>query len=368
MLDTAMSMGTTAALGAAGIASVAGGALYGLRWLIRHGQYSFHNSRITTVGNPLLAREDLQPLMDAASPSALSKLVQGDISVQAGSFTIRDMDRDLTSSFHAFIENLSRDTPKAARPVLVPFMRRYESEELKRLIRRFGKGTEPLNPVGQLTEELERHLLGSKDLATFLEVLEVHPSYSYVSHELKGGEIDLIAVDSALDRFSLDAFSSPKGISWMGRKGIAELYMVLCDRYNLNMVLRAKASGLDRERTLIGLLPDTGILGRPLLESMAEASTRKEAVSLLAGSYLETFFKDLTDPRKGPDVEMAFDRMMLSISRSLAQRYWSTVGPTIGFLIGKELEVKNLRTLYVSKFGRWSEERTRALLIMEELS
>jgi len=360
-------MGTTAALGAAGVASVAGGTLFGLRWLVRHGQFSFHNSRLTTVGNPLLSKDELQPLMDASTPDALSKLVQGELSVQAGSVTIMDIDRDLLSSFHSSIENLSKETPKAARPVLVPFIRRYESEELKRLIRVRLRRTEPLNPVGQLTEEFENHLLASKDLATFLEVLEVHPSYSYVSPELKGGDMDLPAVDSAIDRFSLDAFSSPSGLSGRGRKGIAELHRVLCDRYNLNIILRSLATGLDRERTLGKLLPDPGLLGRPLLESMAEASTRKEAISLLAGSYMEPFFKDLPDPRKGPDVETVLDRMLLSISGSLAQRYWSTVGPTIRFLIGKELELKNLRTLYVSKFGRWGEERTRAFLIMEDL-
>ncbi|MCU0798378.1 MAG: V-type ATPase subunit [Candidatus Thermoplasmatota archaeon] len=363
----AMSMGTTAALGAAGIASVAGGTIFGLRWLIRHGQFSFHNSRLTTIGNPLLAKDELQPLIEAPTPEALSKLVQGDLTVQPSSTTLREMDRDLTSSFHAFLENLTRETPKAARPVLVPFIRRYESEELKRLIRRVGKGNEPLNPVGLLTEELERHLLASKDLANFLEVLEVHPSYSYVSPELKGGDIDLPAVDSALDKFSLDAFSSPIGLSGSGRKGVSELHRVLCDRYNLNIILRSLATGLDRERTLEKLLPDTGFLGRPLLETMAEASTRKEAVSLLSGSYIEPFFKDLTDPRKGPDIEMALDRMLLSSSGSLAQRYWSTVGPTIRFLIARELELKNLRTLYVSKFGLWREERTRSMLIMEDL-
>lgn len=360
-----LSLGTTAALGAAGLASLGGGSLFGLRWLVRHGQFSFHNSRLTTLGNPLLRREELQPLLDAGTPEALSRLVQGDLSVQPASTTIAAIDRDLTLSFHSSMENLARETPKAARPVLAPFMRRYEAEELKRLVRRIGRSSDPLHPLGQLTEDLERHLLACKDVQSAIEVLEVHPSYTYISEHLKSGNLDLSAMDSSLDRFSLDAFSSVKGLSMGGRKGMTELHRVLCDRYNLNVIVRSLTSGLEREASLGNLLPGSGLLGRPLLESMAEAGSRKEALSLLAGTYMEPFFKDLSDGRKGPEVETAMDRLLLSCADSLAGRYWSTVGPSIRFILGREIELRNLRTLFVSKFGRWSEDRTRSLLVME---
>jgi vacuolar-type H+-ATPase subunit C/Vma6 len=334
--------------------------------LIRRGQFSYHNSRVTTIGNPYILRDELHSLLAAQSVDALSKAVTGDLAIRPGSVTLKDLDGDLTSSFHSFLDQLRKETPGSVEPMLVPFVRRYEADELKRVLRNIGRLNEVMHPIGSLSEDMVRQLLSSRDMQSAKEVLETHPSYPYLAEVLKGDELDLEALDRALDEYGIAGFESPKGLPLGARRGAREFYEALCDRYNLNLVLRSLGSTRDRDRTLEELIGRGGALGRSTLESMVDASSRREAISYLSGTYAEAYFKEVSDTRKGPDLEMALDRFLLGAANVISQRHWTSVGPTVRFMVGKEMELRNLRTLFISKAAGWTEERTRSLLILED--
>jgi vacuolar-type H+-ATPase subunit C/Vma6 len=223
-----------------------------------------------------------------------------------------------------------------------------------------------MRPLGSISEDLIRQIGSCKDIASAREVLELHPSFPYIAEVLKGNELDLESLDMALDEYGLDGFVSPKGLSFGAKKGAKEFHDLLCDRYNLNLVLRAVGPTKDRERTLEGLIGNGGGLGHSILESMVDSSSRREAISFLAGTYVEPYFKEITESRKGADLEIALDRFLLGGSSTISQRHWSSVGPSIRFIVGKEMELRNLRTLFISKSAKWTEDRTRSLLILEE--
>ncbi len=351
--------------GAVGLTLATTAVVFGVRKLIRVGQYSYHNSRLSTIGNPYVKRDELLPLVDMGSPLALSKAILSELTPGNSIETFRDVDRSLMASFHGSMNSLLDGSPDTIKPLIRSYMSHLEGEELKRLLRLLGHRKEPLFPVGWLTSDVERAILSSKDLPSVMDVLEGQPVSKRVSDLIKVEEgVDLSTVDLAMDLHSLDTLSSMNGLSMGSRKGAKAFLDILSDRYNIHNILRSKAKGSDRDEVIGSLFTNAGIIGRPQLEQMVDSSGIREALSVLSGGHLDPFFKE-ADISSFTTLETALDRMILEGSIGLSHSYSSNVGPTIRYMISKEMELRNLRVLFQSAFSGWEPERTKKMLVME---
>jgi vacuolar-type H+-ATPase subunit C/Vma6 len=240
-------------------------------------------------------------------------------------------------------------------------------EELKRLLRFIGRRKEPVYPVGYLDVDLERQFLSSDDLIQAVELLEGHKINKTIMPLVKESDVGLDELDSVMDKFVIDRFFDMEGLPGSCKKGVRSLSHMMADKYNIQLLIRSKMNHWNREEILPYLFTRGGTIGFPLLEQMAESSTIREALSVLNGTHLEPYFKEAVD--KGPTaIEVALDQMMLDGSINLSHSYGMNIGPTIRFLISKEMELKNLRTLFQSIFAGWEPDRTKNALILQGVS
>ncbi|MFW3145357.1 MAG: V-type ATPase subunit [Thermoplasmatota archaeon] len=338
--------------------------VFGIRKLVRIGQFSYHNARLSTMGNPYIIRDEVLPLLELKDPSTLIKTIQGDLSFKEEPTSFRESDRQLMHNFHGTLDALYIGSPSGVKPLVKSFIGIWEIDELKRLLRLIGHREEPLYPVGFLDEDLERQFLSARDTAQAIEVLEGTRAGKAIAPLAKEEGVGLDEIDSVLDRFVLDTFMDLDGLDSACRKGAKDFSHILADRYNIHLLVRSKASGLGREEIMPQIYSKGGTIGLPLLEQMAESSNLRETLSVLNGTHLENYFKDGAE-RGTHAIEIALDRMLLEASVGLSHTHGSTVGPSIRYLIGKEMELKNIRTLLQAVFSGWSQERTKELLILE---
>ncbi len=357
-----------AAIGVAGAGLVTFGAVMGIRKLIQIGQFAYQNSRLSTLGNPYVMKDEVLPLVEIRSPQTLSKSITSDLVLGLQNDTFRDVDASLIIAFHDLIGSSVEGSPVSIKPFIKAYVSRLEGDELKRILRYIGRRKDPLFPVGRIDEDLERQMLASKDLSSALEVIGGLPMAKRVSEVVKNEEkIDLFMIDDAIDRYCLDVLSSVEGVPFTSRRGIRAFYDIICDRFNIHTIMRSKRAGLDREATIRSLYHGGGILGRPILEQMVDSSGPREAISILTGTYMEPFLKEI-DPTDITSVETALDRVVLEGVKGLSHSYGSSIGPTIRYLFSKEMELKNLRIIYQASFSGWDAERTKKLLVLEEAS
>ncbi len=362
-MDVQLTLPVIAAIGA-GSALIAAASVFGMRKIILMGQFSYHNARLSTIGNPYVTREEVLPLIDLKDPGSLAKSVQGDLAISGDVQTFREADRILMSNFHAALDSLERGSPKAVTPLVSAFMNLWEMEELKRLLRFVGKRKEPLYPVGYLDVDLEKQFLASSDLSSAVELLEGHKVNKTILPLVKESGVGLDELDSVLDRFVLDSFFDMDGLPMSCRKGANALSHLLADRFNIQLIVRSKMNGWSREEVLPQLFTRGGTIGLQLLEQMADSSTIRESLSVLNGTHLEQYFKDAVD--RGPfAIEVAPDQMLLDGSIGLSHSYGMNVGPTIRYMVSKEMELKNLRSLFQSAFAGWEHDRTKATLVLQ---
>jgi vacuolar-type H+-ATPase subunit C/Vma6 len=355
-----------AAVGA-GAALVAAASVFGMRKMILMGQFSYHNARLSTMGNQYVTREEVLPLVDLKDPGSLAKSLQGDLSFSDDISTFREADRRLMSNFHSSLDTLQKSSPKAVYPLVSAFMNFWEIEELKRLMRFVGKRTEPLYPVGYLDVDLERQFLSSENLIQAVELLEGHRINKSILPLVKESEVGMDELDSIMDKHVLDRFFDIEDLPFSCRKGVRALSHILADRYNIQLLIRSKLNKWTREEVLSHLFTRGGTIGLPLLEQMADSSTLRETLSVLNGTHLEHYFKEAMD--KGHTaIEIALDQMMLDGSINLSHSFGMNVGPTIRYLISKEMELKNLRILFQASFASWGPDRTKEALVLQGVS
>ena len=356
---------TNAALIGAGSAAAVTAATFGIRRLIQMGQFSYLNARLSTVGTPYVLRENVFPLSEMDSPQAIAKSLMGPIRVDDSVSTFREADASLIRSFNDEMSSLAKDSPSIVEPLVSAFMARYEAEELKRLVRSVGKREDPLYPVGSIDGDIEKAVLSSPDMKSSLEHLENHPVGEVLDENIDREGFSLMQLDIALDRYAVNRIREVKGMPRYCRRGVRAVSDLLHDRYNLGVVIQSKALDVERERILEIVMKEAGSIGGEMLDQMIESADVKEAVNVLSGTYVEPFIKEKS--QKGvTQIEVGLDRMLLSGSVALSQSFYGNVGPTIRYVIGKEMELKNLRTIFRSSFSGWDHSRTREFMIFEE--
>ncbi|MGA1821999.1 MAG: V-type ATPase subunit [Thermoplasmatota archaeon] len=359
-----ISGGTVAvAASAASVGSAA--AVFGIRRLIQMGQFSYHNARISTIGNPYVTKEEVLPLLDMDSPSDIVKSLHGDMAVSDEIRSFQEIDSALIKALHQSTSSMVQDTPAAVRPIVSSFVRKYEGDEVKRLLRMIGTRTEPMYPVGTVNSDLEISILNSPGIPQALEVLENHPLGVEIKKSLGQDEQSLKRIDMIIDSHVIGHFLDTGPFPRYCRRGARALGDIISDRFNIAAIIQGKAMGLDKEKIMGMLKTRGGIIGLPTLEQMVDSSSVKDAVSVLSGTHLERYLKDEAD--KGVTrMETALDRMLLDGSVGLSSSYSTNVGPTIRYLVSREMEMKNLRTVFRSAFSRWNKDKTRGLLVLQE--
>jgi len=358
----------TGAVAAVSAAAVAGGVGTGfaVRKLIRMGQFSYNNGRLSTLGNPYVLKEELTPLIEGGSPQAFVRSLRWEIGVDENA-PFREVDRGLVGSYHRTLERMMDEIVPPVRPMVQAFIWRAEGEEIKRLLRLLGRRDTPLFPVGEVTADVERSMLSSGSVPVSLDQIGIHPLFSDIKRDASEGELPMGKLDLLFDRACLKAFEELDGIPRSCRKGARALHGLLVDRYNVHVMLRGKELALDREVLLSLLHEPTGAIAKGVLEPMADSSSVRDAVGALAGTYVEDFLRHGVESGI-TDLEIALDRMLLEGAISISSSHYTTIGPTVRYLISLEMELRNLRAVARAVASGWEPDRARSLLVVQEVS
>ena len=365
MYSLELSTDALIAAGVAGAGLATTAVIFGIRKLMEIGQFSYHNARLSTVGNPYVRKDEIYSLIEMDDLNTISQSINSDLDPGSSMGSFREVDRSLVLSFQKVLTDMMVSSPEIVKPFVRAYISKFEIEELKRLLRLISIRKEPLFPVGWLTDDVEIQILGSKNIYGALEILEGQPVAKVLSQDLKKEETpDLGMMDMILERYYLDELAGIKGMGASSRRGVKALNKIMLDRHNIHIILRLKTAGSSREEIVNIIGGRVGTIGLPILEQMMDSTGVKEALSLLNGTHLEPFFKDL-DGTSLTDIETRLDQMILEGSIGLSHSFASNIGPTIRYLVSKEMELRNMRTLFQGKFSSWSSERIKKMMVTE---
>ncbi len=342
------------------------------RQLITIANFTYPNAKFRAHGNPFITNEELEPLTESKNINEVySKIRENNYQIpKEGLEDIREVEKHLENETISLLRKAYVASPEDAKPLVNAWIKRYDVKMVKRAIKAVSRGKEKeeilqkLSPVKEIDEEM------IDDIASATNLQEVMGALKDTEYEDvltgKDWEDNFFQLDVALDRYIFEKLR--KAVTKVGteeRAHVKYFFGRYTDISNLKIVFRGLREDLDKETIKDSLLPSGRELERWKLEDMIDANNAEEAMVELEGtSYadLRTEGTSMSDF----DLEMYLDKKLLSIVSEISSQQILTVGPMIKYLVSKELELRNLKTLIRGLHEDLDSDRIKEMMILEE--
>lgn len=349
-----------------------------IKLVLDYAPYAYPNAKIRAMQSTLMPREKFEELSDAEDifsvVSHLEKASYGGLitreMVEGGETMVIEeaLEQNLVETYLKIDEVLPGDAKKIYRV----YMKRFEGENIKRVLRGIYAGLSRAEMLPTLVF-LYRDKLG--EALTALTVEEAvakldKTEYGAVLREALSeysGTMSLLPLEAALDRYIYEQIrrsivSHPGG----DVEAIKKLVGTEIDIRNLNLILRAASTGVKGEEVYKYLIPYGYELSEDKLRELCTIDDVERIINDLDGtSYFKPLFKALSEYDKEKTLrafEKALNEYYIHLGSTIATRQPFGLGPILGYIVAKEYEVKNLITVFRLKIeGFKSEEIKKAL-------
>jgi V/A-type H+-transporting ATPase subunit C len=275
----------------------------------------------------------------------------------------------LNASLANTYRTMIKITQAGAREIVVAYLRRYDVENIKTVLRAKISGApstaveEALVPAGQLPPELfKRMAMG--DLQEVVNSLEGTPYHDAVA-EIATKPLHL--VEDLLDRnYYADLLKASQGTD-IPVVLFNRLVRMEIDVQNLDSLLRLKRDETDPAAILDHVMPGGYEITRADLQRLATLSFGELLAALEKYSYYEALRERLVQVREGEtlrDVETALYKRLADQAFTFSAAYPLSVLPIMGYIFSKRIEVDNIRTIVRGKTAALSDEIIQRQLVL----
>lgn len=333
-------------------------------------RFAYPTARVQALGNPFVREKELNQLLESGSIKSFKSILNSSRDYNVEGLTAAEVQRSLDEHFVRFVRMVQKDGPRKLQSFYDAYLQMLDGVLVKVALKSKILGKEVF--FGSTFFPETRRILeavGSASLDELVSVLEDLGFDEEVITVLKDGERGLIGVDAAVDKVFLRRIMFVK-VPREAKEVRDEFVSRLVDVKNIKNVLRAKYLGYsaeDCEKFFVGE-------GREVAEwrfkEMVKLSSVSEVVSSLEGTFYFSFLKKELDKygeKKGVQpLENALDKSLLKVVENLSIKNFPLFGPLLRFIMVKEFEIRNLKTVVKGVEEGFGVERIKPLLILEE--
>lgn len=264
-----------------------------------------------------------------------------------------------------------RMSPPRFRYLFGQYLRKWEIQNLKSVLRgkvagaKKGEVLELLVPAGGLSEEFLKSLVDKKDVPEVVESLNGTGYYNVLKGLVSGDpQKMLLQMETALDRYYLRSTARVIEVAREGKVFRGFLQMRV-DVKNLKMLLKLKKEGVKPE----GITPYLIAGGKIPLERLRKLSKHhmddllKELEKTPYWKYISGAVAHYKETKSLGGIDAAFGKINVSHALRLLHRHPLTIVPLFTYVIAKEAEVRNLRTIAHCKGANLPPEAIKSYLV-----
>ncbi|HEC89509.1 MAG TPA: hypothetical protein ENI44_02875, partial [Thermoplasmatales archaeon] len=174
-----------------------------------------------------------------------------------------------------------------------------------------------------------------------------------------------LIIDNAVDKYIISLFKKAK-VPYSCLKGKQEYIDRLLDIYNIQIILRAKYLNYDEETCLKLYIGEGKELPYWKYKELVQLSDISQIISQLDGTSYYNYMKNVSIKDSIQPIIMTLDKLLLLSIRDISIDNYTTIGPTLRFLVSKEMEIRNLKIIAKGIAEGLPTEFIKPLLILEE--
>ena len=351
--------------------------VYLIKYLIDNAPYAYVNARVRSMESRLLDDHKLNELIEAGSLVEVVGLLEDTDYGKYISTTSKDVysvEKSLDMHLAHIYKTLAEISPDRSKKILELFEKRYDVKNIKTILRAKYAGLDGestfkiLIPLGRIPENKLRELCEAKTVEEVVNGLEGTEYGKILSENLSIYEEsgNLIPLELALDRYILESLWKVVGIEGTNEDIFKEFIGRMIDIENLKIILKCKGERVSSEVILNYLLGVGYELPPWKLKELAEAESMEGVVSSLEGTEYSNIISGCLEEyekcKSAYVFERALDNYLVEIGKKLSLRQPFGVGPIIGFITSKEMEVKKLKVIIKGKMEGLSPRDIRELI------
>ncbi|ENN96082.1 V-type ATP synthase subunit C [Methanocaldococcus villosus KIN24-T80] len=340
--------------------------------------YAYVNARVRSREARLLDRNKINEILEAQSFDELIGILEDtDYSEYISKVSGKDP-IFIEKAFDLYLANLYKFlydiAPNKAKQVLKIFMKKFDIKNIKTLIRAKNINLDAeeisdlLLPFGNIPKEKLRELSEVKTVEEVIRGLEGTEYFKVLQEALTEYEHtkNIIYLELALDKYYLNSLKRVMMIEGKEEDTFREFIGRMIDIENLKVILKTKADGLSGEE-VVKYLTSGYELAEWKLKDLANATNIEAVLGGLEGTkYAEILSECMDEYNREKSIyvfEKILDKYLLELGKKLSLRKPFGIGPIIGLIVSKELEIKNLKAIIKGKMENMKAEEIKNFLI-----
>ncbi len=340
------------------------------RVVISIANFTYPNAVFRSSGNPYLKEKKISDLVEGGNLNEVYSELEEDgyeISKEARE-DIDEVEKELEKKNIELMKKAHRTSPDETKGFTKAWLSRYDVKMAKRAIKaikedRLEEVEERLQPVKEIDEKVIEDLTSARNLQEALSILrdtELEEVLEKKEWEEKSFELDVTLDKYAFNKLKEGIFK----VESEQRAPIRYFFGRYIDLLNIKIILRGTKEEIKSERLKDCILPKGRELPEWKLEEMVESTSVDEALVQLEGTSYEDIRNKMQSDQKF-DFEHYLDEKLLKMVIELNNQHILTVGPTLKYLVGKEIELRNMRALLRGIKEDVDPIRVKELMILE---
>jgi V/A-type H+-transporting ATPase subunit C len=342
--------------------------------------FMYPNAKLHAMGNDYVKQDELEALLESRRFADAINLMS------TKNYPVKDV-KDINKAESILdkyniesIEHALIDCPQSLKPLLKAYLKKYEVSMIKKALKsklfREKNASIQLEPsknihsVGGITSDIIATMMETERSEEIAEMFAQTPFGKELKEAIQEYDGNFQKIENLLDKYVFSELkNSIETVEPSVNVPVKQFVNQLTDITNIKILLRAKFKKYSIEDARSSLLPPGRSLPAWKLEQMCEANDITELLAEIEGTPYITPIRDaLPDYEKSRSIsplEIALDRFLLSRIVDLSVQYTITAGPMIRYIVSKEYEVRNLKTVLRGLSEELPENKITPLLITE---
>jgi len=315
-------------------------------------KFVYPNAKYEAIGNPYITERELNKLVESKNIDNLKETLNTNKDYKITGENVYELHKSLDNHLIKTIEQMKKDTPQKMRYFFDTYLEKLDFYLIKNVVKNRLRDIDIdkkilENAFLSQTKKILQKLIDA-DKNKVPEILQNYGFSEEINDVLKNEEIDFLKLDIIFDTYIINKFKQTP-VPYKCETGKNRFINYLVDTLNIKNVLRAKQLGYNEEQCKSLFLGEGQEIPLWKFNELAEADSISQLISSLEGtSYYDPLKNSIEDYNRENSIQIlenALDRNFLTTVRDISMQNYVSIGPVIRFLVSKEFEIRNLKSI-----------------------
>jgi V/A-type H+/Na+-transporting ATPase subunit C len=336
-------------------------------------KFVYPNAKYEAMGNPHVTEKNLSSLIESKNLIDFKESINSAKDYKITGDTTYDIQKSLDDTFYQTIEMMKKDNSKKMHSFYDTYLEKIDMYLVKKELRNKLKNETVdeksiENAILPSTKKLLYNIkeANKENLSQLLLDFGFHKD---IAKELANEKIDYMEIDNEVDKYIINKFIKVK-VPYRCEQGKKNFIRTYLDIYNIKFVLRCKQLGFAKDTCMKYFNGEGREIAKWKYEQLSELEGVAQVISNLEGtSYYEILKNSIEEYNKEKTVQILenrLDSLFLKMLKDISTQNYSTIGPTLRFLVFKEYEIQNLKVIAKGAAEGLSKDFTKKFLVLED--